>query len=310
MIKKPELTELEKTALLQIARESIEAAVRKASLPTIELRSLSAALQAEGASFVTLTIEGQLRGCIGTLEAYQPLAEDVREHAIAAALEDYRFSPLRESELEIVEIEVSRLTPTQTLFYQNPEDLPKLLQPFKDGVVLQDGHHRATFLPQVWEQLPDPEEFLTHLCLKMGVPRSLWKEKVLQVGIYGVEEFREIKKKDLTDSSSKSPRQSQALSPVEKNEKAKPSSSMESTKQILRKEETRPIPVKKRASTHSFQQFFLRIGKGVRSAASSLKSSFTKWKERRKERKQKSETGKGKGCFPRVIIWTLLAILF
>ncbi|MGV8025544.1 MAG: AmmeMemoRadiSam system protein A [Anaerolineaceae bacterium] len=306
MIKKPELTELEKTALLQIARASIEAAVRNENLPKIELSSLPAALQEKGASFVTLTIEGQLRGCIGTLEAYQPLAEDVREHAIAAALEDYRFTPLRESELETVEIEVSRLTPTQTLFYQNPEDLPKLLQPFIDGVVLQDGQHGATFLPQVWEQLPEPEEFLTHLCLKMGVSGNLWREKALQVGIYSVEEFREIKKKDLTNFASKSTGYSQTASSTEKE---KPSSSMESTKQISLEEKTRPIPVEKRASAHSSQQFFSRIGKGVRSAASSLKSGFIKWKERRKERKQKSGTGKGKGCFPKAVIWTLLAIL-
>lgn len=205
MMKRPELTQFEKITLLRIARESIEAAVRNEILPEIDLSSLPPALQETGASFVTLTIDGRLRGCIGTLEAYQPLAEDVREHAVAAALEDYRFPPLREAELEIVEIEVSRLTPTRNLAYDKPQDLPLLLQPFIDGVVLQDGYHKATFLPQVWEQLPDPEEFLTHLCLKMGVPGNLWKQKILQVGLYSVEEFRELKKKDLHDPDSDPP---------------------------------------------------------------------------------------------------------
>ncbi len=190
-----ELTQTEREILLRIARQSIEAAVRHLPLPEIELNKLPAPLRENGASFVTLTIHGQLRGCIGTLEAYQPLAYDVREHAIAAALEDYRFPPLTEPELELVEIEISRLTPTQPLFYQNPEDLPKLLHPFKDGVVLQDGYRKATFLPQVWEQLPNPEEFLTHLCLKMGSPGNTWREKILKVEIYSVEEFQEEKKK-------------------------------------------------------------------------------------------------------------------
>ncbi len=195
MIKKPELTQSERTILLQIARTSIEAAVRNLPLPEIDLDTLTPALRENGASFVTLTIAGRLRGCIGTLEAYQPLAKDVREHAIAAALEDYRFSPLSEPELEEVEIEVSRLTPTQPLSYQNPMDLPGLLQPFKDGVVLQDDHRKATFLPQVWEQLPDPQEFLTHLCLKMGASGNVWREKVLKGGDLQRGEFREVKKR-------------------------------------------------------------------------------------------------------------------
>ncbi len=309
MIKKPELTELEKTILLRIARESIEAAVRNESLPKIELNSLPPALQEDGASFVTLTIEGRLRGCIGTLEAYQPLAEDVREHAIAAALEDYRFSPLQESELPVVEIEISRLTPTQTLFYQNPEDLPQLLQPFKDGVVLQDGSRRATFLPQVWEQLPDPEEFLTHLCLKMGTSGNLWEEKVLQVGIYSVEEFREIKKKNITDPASRSHRQSQDSSSIEKEEKEKPSSSMESTKQIPLKEETRQIPVRKSQSVSLLKELSSTFQKWMRSTSTFLKTLFAKWEERRKARREKLGGEKRKGCFPKVVMGVLLGIL-
>jgi penicillin-binding protein 1C len=310
MMKRPELTQFEKITLLRIARESIEAAVRNEILPEIDLSSLPPALQETGASFVTLTIDGRLRGCIGTLEAYQPLAEDVREHAVAAALEDYRFPPLREAELEIVEIEVSRLTPTRNLAYDKPQDLPLLLQPFIDGVVLQDGYHKATFLPQVWEQLPDPEEFLTHLCLKMGVPGNLWKQKILQVGLYSVEEFRELKKKDLHDPDSDPPRHPQDSSSIEKDEKAekeKSSSSMESTKQIQRKEETQPIPVEKSESSNFIKQSFIGLARGIRSATSFLKSLFSKGKGGKGGGKQGE--GKGKGCLHKFIIWSLFIIL-
>jgi hypothetical protein len=148
-------------------------------------------LRAFGVTFVTLTRKGNLRGCIGALEAYQPLAEDVREHAIAAALSDYRFPPVREDELDELEIEISRLTPPRPLIYQKPEELLSVLRPHIDGVTLMDGFKRATFLPQVWEKLPDKERFLQHLCQKMGAKPDLWREKILQVQTYQVEEFRE-----------------------------------------------------------------------------------------------------------------------
>ena len=186
------LTDGEKKTLLHIAREAIEHAVRGKATPPVDQTSLTQALCEQGSSFVTLTIHGELRGCIGALEAYQPLAEDVREHAVAAALEDPRFPPLTPLELNRIQIEVSRLTSPQELDYADPEDLLKKLRPHVDGVILKHGHRRATFLPQVWEKIPDPVEFLEELCYKMGERGNLWRETKLQVLIYQVEEFHEL----------------------------------------------------------------------------------------------------------------------
>ena len=121
----------------------------------------------------------------------QPLAEDVREHAIAAARDDYRFPPVQTSELGAINVEVSRLTAPVPLEYSTPEDLIAKLRPHVDGVILRDGSRRATFLPQVWEKLPRAEDFLANLCYKMGASADLWKRKHLDVKIYQVEEFRE-----------------------------------------------------------------------------------------------------------------------
>jgi AmmeMemoRadiSam system protein A len=181
----------EKLTLLQLAREALESGVRGKSLPAPDPTHLTPLLRAEGAAFVTLTVRGQLRGCIGSLQPYQPLADDVREHAIAAALQDYRFPPVRPDELPRIRIEVSRLTLPQPLAYTDAEDLLAKLRPGIDGVILRDGSRRATFLPQVWEQLPDKAEFLSHLCAKMGAASNLWRHKHLDVQIYQVEEFHE-----------------------------------------------------------------------------------------------------------------------
>jgi AmmeMemoRadiSam system protein A len=186
------LTDGEKQTLLHIAREAIESAVRNKSLPPLDKSSLTAKLQENGASFVTLTIHGNLRGCIGALEAYQPLADDVREHAVAAALEDPRFPPVSEKELSRIEIEVSYLTEPKELSYSTSDDLLTKLRPQVDGVILKQGYRRATFLPQVWEKLPEPEEFLDQLCYKMGVQAKTWRDTKLQVYTYQVEEFHEL----------------------------------------------------------------------------------------------------------------------
>ncbi|MBM4428005.1 MAG: AmmeMemoRadiSam system protein A [Chloroflexi bacterium] len=186
------LTEGEREILLRLAREAIASAVRKEKLPPLDLQSLPPTLRENGASFVTLTLQDDLRGCIGALEAYQPLAEDVREHAIAAALDDPRFPPVSKSELDRIRIEVSRLTAPQELEYTSGEDLLKKLRPHVDGVILKYGPRRATFLPQVWEKIPDPAEFLYQLCYKMGARPSLWQDTKLQVFLYQVEEFHEL----------------------------------------------------------------------------------------------------------------------
>lgn len=181
----------ERATLLRLARQAIEDAVQSRSFSPLDLKSLPEALRQPGASFVTLTTHGELRGCIGALEAYQPLAEDVREHAVGAALQDYRFLPVDASELEHLEIEISRLTPPQPLSYETPEELLDRLRPGEDGVILRDGLRRSTFLPQVWEKLPDPVDFLDHLCAKMGASPGLWRYKRLEVFTYQVEEFHE-----------------------------------------------------------------------------------------------------------------------
>ena len=186
-----QLSPQEKETLLHIARESLELGLRGEKLPQLEAKT--PLLEADGATFVTLTIDGQLRGCIGALEPYRPLIEDVREHALAAAQKDYRFNPVRPEELDSIEIEISRLTQPIPLEYDDALDLLQKLRPGVDGVVLKDGQRRATFLPQVWEQLPDPKIFLSELCAKMGIPSNAWQRKKLDVLIYQVEEFREKK---------------------------------------------------------------------------------------------------------------------
>ncbi len=185
------LTPEEKQILLRLARQALEKGVRGEKLPPLDWERLPPALHAPGASFVTLTVHGELRGCIGTLEARQPLAEDVREHAVSAALNDYRFPPVQPEEVNEIQIEISHLNEPQRLEYTTPDELVARLRPGVDGVVLRDGICRATFLPQVWEKLPEPAEFLSHLCRKMGAEPDLWRRKPLEVFVYQVEEFHE-----------------------------------------------------------------------------------------------------------------------
>jgi AmmeMemoRadiSam system protein A len=187
-----QLTDQERGQLLRLARQSIERVACGEGYLSPDLDGMSPRLRAPGACFVTLTRpDGELRGCIGGLEAVRPLALDVCEHAAAAAVEDYRFMPVRPEEVPDIRIEISRLTPPQPLEYDHPEDLPGLLHPNLDGVVLHDMGRRATFLPQVWEKLPDPRAFLSHLCQKMGLPSDQWRRRKMQVEIYHVEEFHE-----------------------------------------------------------------------------------------------------------------------
>ena len=185
------LSNQERITLLKLARQSLELAVNGKQLPLIELDEYSAKLRENGASFVTLTIKGNLRGCIGALEPYQALVQDVCEHAVAAALQDYRFPPVQPDETSLLEIEISRLTVPVELVYTSPSDLVDRIRPTVDGVILRDGHLRATFLPQVWEKLPTAEEFLSNLCHKMGASGDLWARKKIKVFTYQAEEFHE-----------------------------------------------------------------------------------------------------------------------
>ncbi len=181
----------EKQQLLSVARAAVEAAAHKQPLPQLDLDEYSQILKDDGASFVTLMIGGSLRGCIGTLEAYQPLVQDVQSRALQAASQDPRFSPVRPEELDQIKIEISRLTQPMPLEYDHPKDLLTLLKPGVDGVVVSEGHRRATFLPQVWDDLKEPEQFLTQLCRKMGCSPGYWEHKLLKVETYQVEEFSE-----------------------------------------------------------------------------------------------------------------------
>lgn len=185
------LTLEEKQMLLKIARQSMEAAVRRENVPPLEWDHMLPRLREFGATFVTLTVNRHLRGCIGALDPYQPLAEDVREHAVRAALNDYRFHPVHPEELSSVSIEISYLSAPVRLEYEDSSQLLSMLHPGVDGVVLQDGARRATFLPQVWEKIHQPTEFLNQLCQKLGSPPDLWRRKHLDVFIYQVDEFRE-----------------------------------------------------------------------------------------------------------------------
>lgn len=185
------LSRSDQDTLLRAARTAIRAAVQGEVPPEIDVDAQPAILQQDGASFVTLTKHGNLRGCIGTMEAYQPLILDVQEHAVAAAMADPRFPKVQADELDAIEIEVSRLTPLQALDFDAPEALLRALRIGVDGVLIRAGGRRATFLPQVWEQLPDPETFLAQLCIKMGTAPDYWKTHPIEVYIYQVEKFCE-----------------------------------------------------------------------------------------------------------------------
>lgn len=147
-------------------------------------------LREPGACFVTLTQQGALRGCIGTLEAHRPLLADVRANAVAAALHDPRFAPLSAQELEVTEVEVSLLSPMQTLAFGSEAEALSRLRPGIDGVVFEFGARRSTFLPQVWEQLPDSEDFMAHLKRKAGLPAGFWHEEV-RLQRYTVSKWKE-----------------------------------------------------------------------------------------------------------------------
>jgi AmmeMemoRadiSam system protein A len=145
-------------------------------------------LQIERASFVTLNIEGQLRGCIGTLEAWRPLVLDVAENAWSAAFRDPRFSPLRHDEFERLEIHLSLLTAPEELSFESEAELLAQLVPGVDGLILLEGALRGTFLPSVWESLPHPQEFLRQLKRKAGLPADYWSDS-LQISRYRTESF-------------------------------------------------------------------------------------------------------------------------
>ncbi len=148
-------------------------------------------LQAQRGTFVTLKIDDQLRGCIGSLSADEPVVEGVRRNAINAAFHDPRFSPLTVEEVDNVDIEISILTEPQFLEYTDSVDLISKLRADVDGVIIRKGAASATFLPQVWKQLPRPDMFLSQLCLKAGLSADTWRKAGLEVKTYQVQYFEE-----------------------------------------------------------------------------------------------------------------------
>ncbi len=185
------LTSEERRTLLELARETIVEVAHRRDPPAVDLDAVSDNLARDGASFVTLTKHEELRGCIGSLKARRPLILDVRENAIGAAFHDPRFPDVRPPELGDLLVEVSVLSHPEPLPHATPDELICKLRPGVDGVIVERGWQRATFLPQVWEKLPDPDEFLRHLCLKAGLPADAYRRPGLKVSTYQVEEFEE-----------------------------------------------------------------------------------------------------------------------
>lgn len=176
--------------LLVLARNAIAARLgQPAPAPQGDAVDLPE-LQEMGATFVTLTQNGQLRGCIGSLEAWRALRIDVQENALAAAFRDPRFKPLSADEFARTLVEVSLLTPPEAMHFGSEADALVQLRPGIDGVIFSAGNRRATFLPQVWEQLPNPVEFIAHLKQKAGLPAHYWGPDV-KLERYGVQKWKE-----------------------------------------------------------------------------------------------------------------------
>jgi hypothetical protein len=181
----------ERRYLLELARKTVREVVATGKLPPVNTAALASKFTTKKGCFVTLTERGSLRGCIGHIVAQEPLVQAVVDNARSAALRDPRFPPVAASEVAQLEIEISVLTEPLPLFFSSPKDLLQKLQPGKDGVVLQIGGRGATYLPQVWEQIPDKVEFLNSLAEKAGCEASDWRGSGVTVSIYHVESFKE-----------------------------------------------------------------------------------------------------------------------
>jgi AmmeMemoRadiSam system protein A len=164
--------------LLELARRSVAHGLRAGCPLGVDPAALPAELGAPGASFVTLRRGGELRGCIGSLEAHRPLAQDVSHNAWQAAFGDPRFDPLAAHELEGLHVEISILAPSQPLLARSEPELLAALRPGVDGLVLRLGARRATFLPSVWSSLPDAREFVAALKRKAGLREDYWSQEL------------------------------------------------------------------------------------------------------------------------------------
>ena len=182
------LNDVERRLLLRLARASITHGLTHGRSVAVSLHDYPEPLRASGASFVTLHRHGQLRGCIGSLEAQRPLVEDIAGNAHAAAFRDPRFAPVTRAELDDLTIHIAILQPAQAMAFHSEAELLAQLRPGIDGLILQDGTHRATFLPAVWESLPEPREFLSQLKRKAGLRTDYWSDSI-QAWRYTTESF-------------------------------------------------------------------------------------------------------------------------
>ena len=176
--------------LIEIARDAIEARFKGIDVDKTKYTHHQAQLQKHQATFVTLTLDGELRGCIGSIIAHRPLVDDLISNAQAAAFSDPRFYPLSYEEYRNINVEVSLLSEPQSLEYTDVGDLRRQIVPKKDGVILKHHNHQATFLPQVWDQLPTFDLFFSHLGLKAGIgddPLSFHPD----IYVYHVEKIEE-----------------------------------------------------------------------------------------------------------------------
>ena len=185
-----ELTPHQQRQLLQIARESIQYGLKHRHAMSVDADAYDEQLQRQGGSFVTLNKKGALRGCIGTLQPYQPLVNDVAEHARAAAFSDPRFPPLTLDEFADIVISVSVLGKPSAISFSDEEDLISQLRPSQDGLIFEDGGARGTFLPSVWASLPEPRQFLQQLKRKAGLPVDYWSDS-LKISRYTTQSFSE-----------------------------------------------------------------------------------------------------------------------
>lgn len=192
MTEQDRLSEEQGKYLLAVARKRIEQVLfgRQETEERSE-QDLASLFTEKRGTFVTLTKNGQLRGCIGHIIPEESLIEGIRINAINAAFRDPRFPPVSPEEWDQIKIEISILTEPNPLNYTDGKDLLEKIRPNVDGVIIKKGAHQATFLPQVWEQLPDKEDFLTHLCLKAGLSGEAWREGDLEVSTYQVQAFEE-----------------------------------------------------------------------------------------------------------------------
>ncbi|MBW2364976.1 MAG: AmmeMemoRadiSam system protein A [Deltaproteobacteria bacterium] len=181
--------------LVQLAKHTImkylDMKIKKTETASLNSALKNDIFQTQRGTFVTLSINGMLRGCIGNITPHGAIGESVKRNAISAAFHDPRFEPLTLKEFKNIHIEVSVLTDPKPLKYKNSTELISKLRPNIDGVIIKKDMASATFLPQVWRQLPNPEIFLSHLCRKAGLQPNAWQKSPLDVLIYQVQYFEE-----------------------------------------------------------------------------------------------------------------------